>query len=246
MTFGQLVEEVVENISGTQGGPLVQTGEVRRLLNLAMREISLRTGLPTAYITVPGDGSMQSGAFSLPSWVHPEGVKYAEVIEVQSGANTLIEGMENRQIAILSVAEANEFHPRWEDDDYQGPPFLLYSHFSRNDGVRPIGITSARYRLLVHVNPVPMVDNDDLPFALPVECQDESGNPVQPPTGGPAYHRVLALHVSYELLQRLNSDAWQMMYARYRAMEEELFSSAQQAVVRLPQWRGSRQVRRYA
>ena len=243
MTFGALIEEVLENVSLAPGSERIQRAEVKRLLNLAMREISLRTGLPTLYVTVPGDGTFQTGAFALPVQYHPEGVRYAEVIEVQSGSSDGVEAMENREISIMSVAEANQFHPRWEDDDYRGVPFLVHNPLSRDAGIRPVGIESARYRFLLHANPPKMILDEHEPFAIDDYCEDP---PIRREGGMPAYHRVLAHHVSYELLQRLGHDSWQAFFARYRAMEEEIFNGGQQAVVRLPQWRPSRQVRRYA
>ncbi len=243
MTFAELLEEVMENTRGTQGGEQLQRAEAKRLMNLAMNEISLRVGVPTMYIDVPASGFV-TGRFALPNRFHPEGVKYVEVVEVQEGsANVSSEWMKNRKLALLSVAEANEFHPNWEDDEYIGPAFMLYNPFQQNEGFLPVGITSARYRFLVHAVPDPMTENQHEPFATLDYCVDP---PARSVGAMPNFHRILAHHVSYELLQRAGDQRWQAFYARYKAMEDEMFSTGTQAQVFLPQYRTSRRVRRYA
>lgn len=230
MTFSELLEEVMGNVSLAPNGQRVQRAEAKRLMNLAMREISLRLGIPTLYVVVP----TTAGAFQLPLRVHPEGVKYAEVVEVEDGEYG-VESMRNQRIPIMSIREANEFYPRWEDDEdapYCGPAFLVHSAAQPDTGFRPVGLTSASYRFYVHANPEPMVEDSDEPFAV-IEC-DSEGNESRRPGAMPAYHRVLAHHVSYELLQRLGSEQWQAFYARYREMEAEMFSQVQPTTVYLP------------
>ncbi len=243
MTFAELLEEVMENTRGAPGADQVQRGEIKRLLNLAMREISLRTGLPTVYADVPATGTV-TGRFAMPINFHPEGILYAEVVEVtQAGANVPSESMRNRKIAMLSVSEANQFHPRWEDEEYSGPPFLLWNPFQQQEGILPVGITSAQYRFLLKAVPEPMVENDDEPFATLDYCEDP---PLRTAGAMPAYHRVLAHHVSYELLQRLGDERWQAFFARYRDMELAIFSGGVQHDIYMPSVRSSRRVRRYA
>ena len=243
MTFAELLEEVMENVRGSPAAEQSQRGEIKRLMNLAQRDISVKTGLPQVYIDVPAQGFV-TGRFSLGAEYHPEGVKYAEVVEVADGAEHIGGGwMRNREIAILSAAEANMSHSRWEDDDYVGAPFLLYNPLQQNEGFLPVGIGSARYRFLVQAVPAPMVNDSDEPFATMSHHTD-------PPTRSigvmPAHHRILAHHVSYELLQRHGDQRWQAFYARYRQLEEMIFSHGVQAEVHLPQFRSSRRVRRYA
>ena len=247
MTFAELVEEVLENVSLTPGGEKVQAGEVKRLLNLIMREVSLTIGVPTLYLDVPSTGFV-TGAFQMPVTVHPEGIKYAEVVEVSDATTEAASLMENRQIAILTVQEANEAHPDWEDDDYDGIPFLLYNPASIDAGIRPVGITTARYRFLVHAVPAPMAADTDEPFAVIDYCDPQ--NPVRRAGTMPSYHRVLAHFVSHELLQRLNDQRWQAYFARYEQMRQEMFSQLQPVIPYLPKFRsprgyGNRRIGRY-
>ena len=62
MTFAELIEEVQENVSLTPGADRIQRGEIKRLLNLAMREISMTVGVPILYLRVPSDGTFLTGA----------------------------------------------------------------------------------------------------------------------------------------------------------------------------------------
>jgi hypothetical protein len=242
VTLAELTEDVLENVSLSPGGDKIQRGEVKRLLNLVMREISLTVGVPTLYIDVPSTGFV-TGRFSMPNRFHPEGIKYAEVVEVSEGASSAIENMVNREIAILSVQEANEFHPNWEDDDYCGVPFLVYSPAGLNEGFRQIGITTAKYRFLVHAVPSEMVADTDEPFAILDYCEDP---PIRRPGAMPNFHRILAHFVSHELLQRIGDQRWQAYFARYEAMRQEMFSDIQPVSVHMPSVRQSRRVRRYA
>ncbi len=235
MTFAELLEEVMENV-----GDGAVRGEAKRLMNLAMREISLKTGLPTLYVTVPGDDTYQVGSFLLPNAYHPEGIKYAEIIDVIDGDHPDAL-MGNREIAVMSIADANRFHPGWGADGYRGIPMLIYNPLSSDAGFRPTHIRSARYRFLVHAVPNPMVEDGDEPFSVFDHCENP---PIRRSGAMPAFHRILAHHVSYELLQRAGDDRWQAFFARYRAMEEEIFNAGDQHDLFLPRLRNDRRVMR--
>jgi hypothetical protein len=246
MTFATLIEEVLENILLTPGSENITRGEVKRLLNLAMREISLKVGVPILYLRVPSDNSFITGPFQMPLRIHPEGIKYAEVREVGEANTSAAEAMKNQEIAILSVQEANEFHPKFEDADYGGQPFLVYNPANPDSGIRPINIISARYCFLVHPVPEPMVEDGDTPFTVLDYCADPQNEGVPGLAAMPAFHRVLSHFVTHELLQRLNDQRWQAYYARYREMEESMFAHIQPTSVYLPTVRSGREVRRYA
>lgn len=245
MTFAELIEEVQENIALTPGSEKVQRGDIKRLLNLAMREISLKAGVPVLYIRIPSDDTFITGPFQMPLRIHPEGIKYAEVHEVLEANTSWAEAMENQEIAILSVQEANEFHPKFEDEDYDGQPFLVYNPANPDAGIRPVNIITAKYCFLVHPVPEPMVADDDTPFTVLNYCADPTGPGVPGLDAMPAYHRVLSHFVTHELLQRLNDQRWQAYYARYRETEEQMFSQIQPVNVYLPRYRAHREVRRH-
>lgn len=247
MTFAELLTDVREAIDLHPDAERIQNGEIKRLMNLKMREISLEIGVPTLYVTVPTTGYV-TGAFRLPLSIHPEGVKYAEVVEVgpDSVGTASSEVWRNREIAILSKQEANEFHPRWENDpdvEYQGIPFLLYSPADSDSGVKPVGLTSARYRFLVHAVPEPMSAATDEPFAV-LDCTTPEA--VRQPGAMPNYHRVLAFFVAHELLQRLGDQRWQAYFSRYNQMMDQMYAEVQPTRVYLPKPRMSRRVKRYA
>lgn len=244
MTYAELIEEVRENLGMTPGAARIPNGEIKRRLNLAMREISLEVGVPTLYIDVPSAGTI-TGAFTMPVRVHPEGIKYAEVVEVSEGNVSDFEQWKNREVALLSVQEANTFHPRWEDDDYSGIPFLLWSPADKDRGIQPVGITTASYRFLVHAVPEPMSEDDHEPFSV-VACDEEGDATVYQSGAMPAYHRILAYFVTHELLQGLGDQRWQAFFSRYTKMREEMHASAQPATMYMPTWRSGRRVKRYA
>lgn len=246
MTFNELVEEVRETVDLHPQANEIQNGEIKRLLNLTMREVSLEVGIPTLYINVPSVGHI-NGPFQLPVQIHPEGVKYAQVMEVDEGRTASADMWRNREIAILSAAEANLFHPHWSDDPdegYSGIPFLLWNPADREGGIKPVGIARGSYRFLVHAVPEPMVEPDDEPFAVN-DCSDPE-NPVRQPGAMPGYHRVLSHFVNHELLQRLGDQRWQAYYARYQQTRNQMFSQVQPSTVYLPTPRRSRRVKRYA
>lgn len=252
MTFSQLLEEVMSAIELDPNAGRVSRAEAGRLLNLAMHEISLRVGVPTIGLDVPTTGFV-AGSFTLPVQVHPEGVKQAKLLEVNESVFPY-ERLVNRDIPILSMSEANRFHPGWDaDEDIYGElpwagrsrfggPFIVYSPADAGTGIRPVGVASARYRLLVHALPPEMSEPQHEPFA--VEYCAEGEEAVRYPGAMPAFHRVLAFHVAYELLQRLNNPSWQAYYARYQAMEQEMFNSINPVNTYLPSnvnvWRGPR------
>ena len=245
MTFAELLEEVRETIDLHPRADQVKNGEIKRLMNLAMREISLEIGVPTLYVDVPSSGYV-TGRFQLPVRFHPEGIKYAEVVEVSEGTTASAEAWKNREIAMLNIAEANTFHPSWEDDvddEYSDIPFLIWSPGAPEEGIRPVGITSASYRFLVHAVPEPMTEDDHEPFAVLDYCTDP---PTRRPGAMPSFHRILSHFVSHELLQRLGDDRWQAYYARYQQARDQMYSHIQPATVYLPQWRDDRRVKRHA
>jgi len=219
VTFAELLEEVVENIGVTGAAGAVQRGEMKRLLNLAMREISLRVGVPLMNVVVPGTGVV-SAPFTLPVRFHAEGLKRAVVV---IGETTTGRELREFEVPIYSPGTAVTFHPKWRDEDYCGPPFLVYTPADATAGFMPVGIAEAQYRFLVQAVPPDMVEPSDEPFAVLDVCEEP---PVRLPGAMPGYHRVLAHHVSYELLQRIGDERWQAFYARYREMELELFSQA--------------------
>lgn len=242
MTHVQLLEEVMEAVALDPNAHRVGRAEASRLMNLAMREISLRVGVPQLNLDVPSSGFI-TGSFTLPTRVHPSGVKRVELVEVDDGS-AAASCLEGQEIDVLSTSEAMTFHPTWDDEDREwvARPFLVYSPADRGTGVRPVGITSARYRFLVHALPPDMSEPDHEPFA--VEYCDEVGVTTRYPGAMPEYHRVLAFHAAYELLQRLGNESWQAYYARYQAMEQEMFHAHQPIMVYLPSnsnsWRPQR------
>lgn len=245
MTFAELIEEVRETIDLHPESDKIQNGEIKRLLNLKMREVSLEVGVPTLYVDVPSTGYV-TGRFQMPVRFHPEGIKYAEVVEVSAATTATADLWENRELAILSVAEANRFHPKWEDDateEYSGIPFLIWNPAAPDEGIRPVGITSASYRFLVHAVPAEMTDDDHEPFAVLDYCEDP---PIRRSGAMPGYHRILSHFVNHELLQRLGDQRWQAYYARYTQMRDQMYSQIQPPTAYLPAPRRGRRVKRYA
>lgn len=242
MTLAQLLEEVMEAISLDPNAQRVTRAEAQRLINHAMREVSVKVGVPQLWLDVPRSGFV-NGSFTLPTRVHPSGVKQVVLVELGEGS-AHAGALEGRELDVLSVAEANRFHPRWDDPEreYLGKPFLVYSPATRDVGVRPVGIESARYRFLVHAVPGEMTLPEHEPFAV-VYC-DEEGNEERYPGALPEYHRLLAFHASYELLQRLGNPLWQPYLARYQQMLNEMFNAHTPASAYLPSaprsWRPKR------
>lgn len=232
MTHSQLLEEVMATVEMDPNGHRVQRAEATRLMNLAMREISLRVGIPQLSLDVPTTGFV-TGAFTLPVQVHPSGVKRVELIEVDDGS-AYAESRVFSELDVVSASEALTSHPGYDDPDreWTGKPFLIYSPADRGTGMKPYGIASGRFRFLVHAVPPDMTLPEHEPFSV-LYC-DEDGADVRYPGAMPEYHRILAFHAAYELLQRLGNDSWQAYYARYQAMEQEMFNSHQQVVVYLP------------
>lgn len=247
MTFAELLSDVRETIDLHPDAERIQNAEIKRLMNLKMRDISLEIGVPTVYVTVPTSTTV-TGAFKLPLKIHPEGVKYAEVVEITPTSTDVASAdiWRNRELAILSRQEANEFHPRWENDsevEYQGIPFLVYSPADPDSGFKPVGFSTAQYRFLVHAVPEDMSAMTDEPFAI-LDCEGDSGT--RQPGAMPNFHRVLSYFVSHELLQRLGDQRWQAYFSRYNDMMDRMYASIQPTKVYLPKPRMSRKVRRYA
>lgn len=232
MTLAELIEDVLENVSSHPKAEQVTRGEIKRLLNLAMREVSVLVGAPQLLVTVPSSGLI-SGPFQLPNRFRADGPMRAEVIE---GYDTRGLEMRERALPIYSPATAQEFHPRWEvePDEYCGPPFLVYSAAMPDAGFTPVGVEEARYRFLVHAVPEEMVEDSDEPFSVLDYCEEP---PVRRPGAMPDYHRVLAHYASYELLQRWGDERWQAFYARYTKMQQELFARVSPTHVYLPGYR---------
>lgn len=240
MTYAELIEEVLENIGLNPNAHKIQRGEIRRIMNLASREISLRVGIPTLYVDVPSSGTT-SGSFTLPVRYHPEGIRRVELVEV-ADSDIGWDFVQNQEIPIMSVAQANDLYPTWENDEgyeYEGPPFLVYSPANPDAGFRPVGFNEASYRFLVHAVPAEMTEDTHEPFAVLDYCEDP---PVRRGGAMPAYHRILAHHATYELLQRLGDPRWEAFFARYRQMELEMYSQVEPVTVYLPgrsgAWRG--------
>lgn len=244
MNFAELVEDVVENLALAPGNRAVTTGEIKRLLNRAQREISLEVGLPTLYLDIPATGYV-TGSFLLPTRFHPEGVLYAEAVDITDGWGQ--GSAHNYQLAILSPSEANTHHPRWEDDSdvpYYGPPFLVYNPSMPDAGFRPVNITTAKYRFLVHAIPEEMVESTDEPFAALDYCDPDA--PVRYAGAMPTYHRVLSYFVTHELLQRIGDERWQAYFARYRDLKLQMFSQITPPQIYVPRVRSGRNVKRHA
>lgn len=229
MTFDELLEEVMENVSLKPGGDAIQRGEVKRLLNLAQREISLRTGIPQVTTTVPSTGVI-AGPFRLPMRFHPEGQLRVELIEGE-----LANGHEVRERELLVLTPAmmleSRLYENWDSDDYCGPPLLRYSQADPDAGFTPVGIASGRYRFTLQALPADMVAGTDEPFSVLDYCEEP---PIRRPGAAPGYHRILAHHVTYELLQRLGDEQWQGFFARFREMQLEMYASASPITVYLP------------
>ena len=232
MTLSQLLEEVMGAVELDPNAQRVQRAEATRLMNLAMREISLRVGIPQLSLDVPSTGYV-TGAFTLPVQVHASGVKRVELLDLDDGS-AAAEALEFQELDTLSPSEALTFHPTYDDPEREWVkrPFLVYTPADRGTGIRPVGITSARYRFLVHAVPPDMSEPTHEPFSV-LYC-DEDGADVRYPGAMPEYHRILAFHAAYELLQRLNNPSWQAYYARYQAMEQEMFHAHQPIVAYLP------------
>lgn len=235
MNLGELIEEVLENLNGAPGADRVQRAEVVRKLNLAQRELALELELPRLYITVPSGGGYQAGPFSLPVEVQPEGLKSAKLVEASAGSSAGVTAMRDYPLSILSVREANLFHPKWEGThaDYTGKPFILHDAFNPEMGVQPVGIDSGIYALEVAVIPVAMSALTDEPFAIldPDTSVRQAGSI-------PSYHRILSFYVTYELMLRLGDDRRGEHYAKYNAMKDELFTRGPAMAGYLPSWGG--------
>lgn len=229
MNFSELLEEVMENVSLSAGGSHIQRGEVKRLLNLAQREISLRVGIPQVSAFVPTTGVI-TGPFALPMRFHPEGQMRVEIFEGELSNGHEVMG---REIPVLSPAQIMEsrLYDRWDQDDYCGPAFIRHSVADPDAGFTPVGIESARYRFTVQAVPEDMVENSDEPFSVLDWCEDP---PIRRPGAAPGFHRILAHHVTYELLQRIGDERWQGFFARFREMQLEMYASVSPITVYLP------------
>lgn len=229
MTLAELVEEVLENIALSPNYEKVQTGEIKRLLNLAQREISLRLGAPRVEVTVPQTGVIM-GPFRLPGRFHPEAVQRVYVTEGLGERGERLNGLELR---ILSPGETLDFYshqpPRFDEACHA--PALKYDRADTGLVFTPMGIDEAQYRFLLHPIPPDMVDPGDEPFAALDYCEDP---PIRTAGALPGGHRILAHHVSYELLQKLGDERWHAFYARFREMQLELYARVSPTTVYLP------------
>lgn len=242
MTFVQLLEDVFENVSLHPRYEMVQRGEVKRLLNLAQREISVKLGLPRQEITVPQSGVV-SGPFRLPARFHPEAGLRVSIIDGVGSHG--VEFHRGAEIRILSPGEQWDFYShqpfRWGDQPRCVAPALKYDRADTELVFTPLGIEEGQYRFIINPVPPDMVEDTDEPFSMLDWCEDP---PIRTRGAFPAYHRILAHHVSYELLQRLEaggtvqpgSERWRQFYARYREMEKEMFARVSPTTVYLPGW----------
>lgn len=230
MTFNELIEEVLEGLSSNPRASEIPRGEVKRLLNLAQREISLRIGAPRVTAVVPQTGVI-SGPFRLPGRYHPEGVLRVHLIEGETTLGCVVHGCELR---VLSPGERLEYrsHSLYHPDHQT--PALKYDRADTSLAFTPLGIEEGQYEFILHAVPADMVDGSDEPFAVLDYCEDP---PIRTSGVFPGGHRVLAHHVTYELLQRLGDERWQAFYARYREMEKDLFARVSPTTVYLPGFR---------
>lgn len=227
MTFAELIEEVLEGLSSHPRAATIQRGEVKRLLNLAQREVSLRIGAPRVTAVVPQTG-MISGPFRLPGRYHPEGVLRVRLIE---GETTLGYLTYDQELRVLSPGEQLEFRPGSARFPEQQAPALRYDRADASLAFKPLGIEEGQYEFLLHAIPPDMVADSDEPFTVLDYCEDP---PIRSAGVFPGGHRVLSHHVTYELLQRLGDERWQAFYARYREMEKDLFARVSPTTVYLP------------
>jgi hypothetical protein len=243
MTFAELLEETMENISLHPKYDQVQRGEAKRLLNLAQREISLRLGLPRQEVTVPQSG-VATGPFRLPARFHPEaGLRVSLIDGVSSAGLELRRGME---IRVLSPGEEWDFYSHqpfghWGGSERHRLPAMKYDRADTELVFTPLGIEEGQFRFIINPVPPDMVEDTDEPFSMLDWCEEP---PIRTRGAFPAYHRVLAHHASYELLQRLEAggsmqpgtERWRQFYARYREMEKEMFARVSPTTVYLPGW----------
>lgn len=242
MTLAELLEEVMENVSLHPKYDQVQRGEAKRLLNLAQREISLRVGLPRQEITVPQSG-VAAGPFRLPTTFHPEaGLRVSLIDGVSSTGLELRRGME---IRVLSPGEEWDFYShqpfRFGDEERRVAPAMKYDRAGPDLVFTPLGIEEGQFRFIINPAPPDMVEDTDEPFSMLDWCEEP---PTRTRGAFPAYHRILAHHASYELLQRLEAggtmqpgtERWRQFYARYREMEKEMFARVSPTTVYLPGW----------
>ena len=219
MTFAELIQEVEQNISASPGRETIQRAEIKRKLNIVHRETGLQLGVPTQYVNIPADGSYITGAFTLPSDYYEEGIHYIEVVDVlDSGGNAWAAFVENQRVPILTVTQANQRHPRWENDiadPYYGPPFIIYDPLDRESGMQPVGLGSARYRALLTYRSPDMVLDADEPWAV----IDTSITPqVRLPGALPEFHRALSAYASFDLMLRLGDTRSSTHYAFYQRL----------------------------
>lgn len=222
MTFAELIQEVEQNIAASPGRSTVQRAEVKRKLNRAQRELGLRLGVPIQYVNIPADGSYITGAFTLPSDYYEEGIHYIEVIDVlDDGGNAWAEFLQNQRVPILTVTQANQQHPHWEDDSnipYYGPPFIIYDPLDRESGMQPVGLSSARYRALLIYRSPDMVEDDDEPWAI----IDTSVTPQVRLSGAlPEFQRALSAYVTFDIMLRLGDTRSSTHYAFYQRLMNE-------------------------
>lgn len=239
MNLSELVEECLENCSASPKYQSIQRGEIKRLLNLAQREISLRIGAPRVEVTIPQTGVI-TGPFRLPGRFHPEAVQRVVVLEGIAAFGGHLHGQELR---ILSPGETFDFyshmpwhHPHDSSDEphHHHAPALKYDRADTELVFTPMGIEEARYHFILNPIPADMVADTDEPFAAWDWCEEP---PVRTPGALPGGHRVLAHHVTYELLQRWGDERWQAFYARYREMEKDLYARVSPTTVYLPGFR---------
>ena len=230
MTLSELVEEVLESLSLNPGAQKITRGEVKRLLNLAQREISLRIGGPRVEVTVPQTGVI-SGSFRLPGRFHPESIVRVYLVEGLSGEGGWLP---HSEVRILSPGEVMDFNAWSLNRANCQRPALKYDRADTGLVFTPLNISEARYHFILNPIPPDMVEDTDEPFAAMNYCEDP---PIRTAGISPTGHRVLAHHVSYELLQRLGDERWQAFYARYRDMEKDMFARISPTTVYLPGFR---------
>jgi|GEM_PF-6240158 len=219
MTFAQLIQEVEQNIAASPGRDTIQRAEIKRKLNIVQREKGLQIGVPTQYVNIPADGSYITGAFTIPSDYYEEGIHYIEVIDVlTTGGNAWSAYLQNQRVPLMTVTQANQKHPNWENDSaipYYGAPFIIYDPTDRESGFQPVGIDSARYRALVTYRSPDMVEDTDEPWAV----VDTSAVPQVRLSGAlPEFHRLLSSYVTFDIMLRLGDTRSSTHYAFYQRL----------------------------
>lgn len=193
MNLAELIDEVVENTATEKNYSVI-----RDRLNRCMDRISTQLGVPERYVT---DVSVTE-PFMLPDEAWRKGLKYAEDVERQ------------REIPIYTVREANMLYPRWEDAEELawGIKFIVFDRANTSAPVYPVGFDPGdKLRIIYHIQPAPMLQDEDEPFAVIEEGERTPGQ-------FDGYHIALAQYVSFQLLLREQPNIAASFYADYQSL----------------------------